>query len=241
MQKDRVVGNLRKQPMRGAEIIRCFTINSLDGSQGEQIGEWRVKNYEHKLSELGEEIYETAQGHTDEELRAKKFKVICFNDSDVSVGSWTMQQIPVFDGKTGLLDEEASPEGMVRQAIRHNEQMFLLTQKANERVLTTLMDQCELLNKRITSMEKRQDEVTELARILYVHGEDREKKDMWMNRIDHSLRILSEEVLPAACKEFGILPKNFKLGRDLSEYEGPEPPDNGASNESAQKDDSNTD
>ena len=50
------------------------------------------------------------------------------------------------------------------------------------------------------------------------------------------MRILTEEVLPAAVKEFGILPKNFELGRNLDEYDTPD-----SEQETTEKSDESTD
>jgi hypothetical protein len=222
MLKERVCVKLKHVHKIG---VRCelIQINPLDGAEGEKLGAWTFADYEgkSKLKELGEEIFDAAQGQADEDGRSRKFKLVIYNnEDDIVPGGFGMIQHAESEG-VGTSDDDASAEGIVRQSIRHTERMFELTHKANEQTMRVMADQIEVLTRRVIALEKRETQVTELARSLYEQGENSQQKELFYNRVDRSLGILAEDIMPAIGKELGILPENFKLGRDLDEYKAP--------------------
>jgi hypothetical protein len=196
----------------------------MDGGELENLGEWQLADYKGELlAELGKEVHQAAQFHCDELRRQAKYRAIAYNEAGEQCHQFTMSQLPEpMEGEAppASMDlDEPSAAGLAAQAMRHQERQFSLIMPAYERIIRSLQEQLVHKDEVIAKMQKRDEKLSELAREMYERGPDQEAQEQRAQRIDRTLEVLIEKVLPAGLMEVGLLPSGFTVDGDTSKLE----------------------
>ena len=228
MQPDRLITHARKLPIKGAIRVVLYLVG-IDDAEAEPLGEWTVSDYEGDLlKDLATEIYQCAQFDVDERRGQRRYRVLANDDNEKEVYRWTMRMEAADDKSEAAAntDKQGSPtmeldeptaQGLLAQAMRHQERQFTVCMASQERIVRSLQDQLTSRDKRIQQLEGREVEVMETLRALRLNNLEGLGAERTADRIDKALTLLTEKFLPAAGIQLGILPEGFDTSKPLDQ------------------------
>ena len=206
MGPDRVATMLRKHFPRKVQTLSLRYVG-VDGE--EQLSEWEWEEHRETgdaVTELGRTIWESAQSHCEEVQTACRFALVGVAKAGSQIARQIMRQTP--EDVAGVPLEEASASGLVAQSIRHTEASVRMLMQSVGQVLSMQQQMNQLMFERMRRMEKREDDLVELAQTLREANSDREAALAAQNRMDRMVDTGLEYVGPVLMNKLGLLDEN---------------------------------
>ncbi len=218
MQPDRILTHVRKLPGKHAVRVTVYVVG-IDDSETEDIGSWSLSDYEgDQLKDLATELGQAAQFDVDERGGSRKYRGVAYTDDDQVAYKWQMRMQAERQDDDGdarrdpaptLELDEPTAQGLLAQAMRHQERQFSVCMSSQERIIRSMQDQLVARDKRIEALERDQLAVIETLRALRLNNLEGVGSERTADRIDKTLQLLTEKFLPAAGIQLGFLPEGF--------------------------------
>jgi len=200
MQAERISRTLKEQfPKDKVKRIRLFMLekNATDGTTIEDhCREW---SYTPKveISSIAQEIFDTAQTITDELRRKTNFIIAGYDLKDKLRAKTRMTQTP--EKEEEYL--EPSPEGQILQSMKHTEAAYKMVSDVLSKQAEMQRDLMDSFHKRMVSLEKREDVLSEMVRTFRDYNIDHEERVRREDRFDRFLEIIAGYLGPQAAKK----------------------------------------
>lgn len=217
MQPDRIASHARKLAAKRATRCSLYLVG-IDDAEAEDLGDWQLSDYEGELiKDLATELADSAQADVDERGGSRKYRVIGYDAEDTIAYKWQMRMQAQPDQSSNghhndpppnLELDEPTAQGLLAQAMRHQERQFSVCMASQERIVRSLQAQLDARDRRIAQLESRELEVIETLRMLRLQGSD-PTAERNADRIDRALTLITEKFLPAAGVQLGFLPEGF--------------------------------
>lgn len=218
MQPDRIASHARKLAAKRATRCTLYLVG-IDDAEAEDLGDWQLSDYEGDLiKDLAAELADCAQSDVDERGGSRKYRVIGYDAEDTIAYKWQMRMTAEPQGDSsgnGHADpppslelDEPTAQGLLAQAMRHQERQFSVCMASQERIVRSLQAQLDARDRRIAQLEARELEVIETLRMLRLQSGD-PASERNADRIDRALTLITEKFLPAAGVQLGFLPEGF--------------------------------
>jgi len=178
--------------------VRLFHIVERPELQSAQLREWQYAKYSKTdLSELANEIYEAAQSVADETVRKEKFEIRGYKVKDTQVGVIIMNQHPDRDE----VEIDPSPEGLVATVMQFAERSYSMLGDVLAKQGEMQRDLMNSYHKKLASLEKREEILSEVVREYQNLNVDREDKQRREERVDRVLEVFAGYFAPAAAEK----------------------------------------
>jgi hypothetical protein len=199
MKPQRILREIKSAFPKGeTKKIRLFHIVEKPELQSAQLREWQYTKYvKTDLAELANEIYEAAQSVADEMTRREKFEICGYKVKDTKIATIIINQQPDRDE----VEIDPSPEGLIAIVMQFAEKSYGMLGDMLAKQGEMQRDLMNSYHKKLASLERREEILSEVVREYQNLNVDREDKQRREERFDRMLEVCAGYFAPAAAEK----------------------------------------
>lgn len=223
MKPQRILREIKSAfPKEEVKKVRLFHVIERPELQSVELREWKYPKFaKTDLSVLANEIYEAAQSVADETAHKEKFEICGYKVKDTKAATIIIHQQPDRDE----VEIDPSPEGLVATVMQFAEKAYAKLDDVLAKQAEMQRDLMNSYHKKLSSLEKREEILSEVVREYQNLNVDREERQRREERFDRMFEVVAGYLAPAAAEKMlaaGLISPEAAAGisaagKDISE------------------------